>query len=127
MRLRAWERASFEVNTHMLFMSVTLDVSHPLSGLSWLFPVSPLLKTMAALNMPFIPVTSPGEHVARVRIRAGECTSGEFKYIPVFQLLMSWLKALALLNIETMSVTLDVSHPLSGLSPLFPVSPLLKA
>ena len=46
---------------------------------------------------------------------------------PVFQVLMSWLKAAAFWNMLFMIVTFDVSAQLSGLAPVFPVSPLLKA
>jgi hypothetical protein len=44
----------------------------------------------------------------------------------VFQVPMAWLKAVATKNMPDMLVTLDVSAQLSGLAPVFPVSPLLK-
>jgi hypothetical protein len=50
-----------------------------------------------------------------------------FATAAVFQVPMAWLKAVAPLNMLAMFVTFDVSAQLSGLAPVFPVSPLLKA
>ena len=76
----------------------------------------PMFATAAVFQVPmaWLKAMAP-ENMSRMVVTAA-----------VVQVPMAWLKAVAPLNMLAMFVTLDVSAQLSGLAPVFPVSPLLK-